>query len=70
MGRKSLDSFEAFLTLPEKGFAFVNQIWHYKALNQYSMAQKIRFMLFEDKFIEDEFLEGKVPRFCLIFPEK
>ena len=32
----------------KKGFAFVDQIWHYKDLNQYPMAQKIRFTLFID----------------------
>ena len=29
----------------KNGFVFVNQIWHYKALNQYFMAQKVGFWL-------------------------
>ena len=33
-----------FASLPQKkGFVFVNQIWHFKDLNQYSVAHKIRF---------------------------
>ena len=38
-----------FASLFQKNdFVFVHQIWHYKALNQYSMAHKIRFKLFID----------------------
>ena len=38
-----------FPSLSQKnGFAFVNQIWHFKALNQYSVAYKIRFRLLAD----------------------
>ena len=32
----------------EDGFVFVDQIWHYKDWNQYSMAQKIQFRLFTE----------------------
>ena len=32
----------------ENGFVFVNQTCHFKALNQYSVAQKIRFRLLID----------------------
>ena len=32
----------------KNGFEFVEQIWHYKALNQYSIAKKISFMLLAD----------------------
>ena len=35
--------FEEFVSLSQKnGFALVDQVWHPKALNQCSMAQKIR----------------------------
>ena len=34
------------VVVPEKCFEFVNKIWHSKHLNQYSVAQKIRFRLF------------------------
>ena len=38
-----LESFKFYFTFQKKnGFVFVNQIWHYKALNQCVMAQKIR----------------------------
>ena len=40
-----------FASLSQKnGFVFVNQIWHEpnKALNQYSLAQEIRFRLLTD----------------------
>ena len=38
-----------FASFPQKnGFVFFEQIWHYKALNQYSMAQRIRFRLLTD----------------------
>ena len=36
------------LLFQKNGFVFVNQIWHFKALNQYSVAQKIRFKLLPD----------------------
>ena len=36
------------LLTQENGFVFVDQIWHQKCLNQYSMAQKIQFTLFTD----------------------
>ena len=29
------------LAFQKNGFVFADQSWHYKALNQYSMAQKI-----------------------------
>ena len=32
----------------KNGFLFVNQIWHFKALNHYSQAHKIRFRLSTD----------------------
>ena len=32
----------------KNGFVFDNQIWYYKALNQYSVAEKIRFRLLRD----------------------
>ena len=36
----------AFASLSQKnGFVFVNKIWHFKALNHYSQAHKIRFRL-------------------------
>ena len=38
-----------FALLSQKnGFVFVNQIWHFKASNQHSLAQKIRFRLLTD----------------------
>ena len=43
-----MESFNVSLTFLKKWFAFVNQIWHFKALNQYSMAQKIWFGLLTD----------------------
>ena len=33
---------------PENHFIFVDQIWHYKALNQYSIAKNIPFMFLTD----------------------
>ena len=39
----------SFASLSQKTcFLFVDQIWHYKTLNQYSMAPKIGFRLFTD----------------------
>ena len=32
----------------KNGFIFVNKVWHFKALNQYSVAHKIRFRLLKD----------------------
>ena len=32
----------------KNGFVFIEQIWHNKALNQYSIAQKTGFMLLTD----------------------
>ena len=43
MGKKFLESFKVNLTFPENGFAFVEQIWHFQALHQYSITQNIRF---------------------------
>ena len=37
------------LLFQKNGFVFVNQIWHCRALNQYSVAHKIRFRLWTDK---------------------
>ena len=38
-----------FASLSQKnGFVFVNQIWHFKALNQYYIAQKIWFRMMKD----------------------
>ena len=48
MERNSLQSYKVSLAFPVKCFLFVDQIWHYKELNQYSMVQKIRFMLLTD----------------------
>ena len=40
---------EEFPSFSQKnGFVFVNQFWHFKALNQYSVAQKIQFRLLKD----------------------
>ena len=44
--RKVLKSSKVCPAFPENGFVFVNQILHSQALNQYSMAQEIRFMIF------------------------
>ena len=30
------------------GFVFVNEIWHFKALNEYSVTHKIRFWFLRD----------------------
>ena len=30
------------------GFVFVNQFWHFKALNEYSVAQRIQLVLLTD----------------------
>ena len=43
MGKKFIESFKVNLTFPENGFAFVEQIWHFQALHQYSITQNIRF---------------------------
>ena len=43
--RELLKNWKACLPFLENSFVFVHQMWHYKALNQYSMAQKIRFRL-------------------------
>ena len=65
-----------FASLFQKnGFAFVDQIWHYNALNQYSMAQKIVLRLgrLHDNFI-GIFKMGRSSseslKVCLIFPGK
>ena len=49
MEKKFLESFKVFLAFPEKWFVFFDQIWHYKALSQYSMAQKIFRVLVDFK---------------------
>ena len=47
--RESFREVLTFVSFSEKnGFVFVDQIWHSKGLNQYSMTQKIRFTIFTD----------------------
>ena len=44
MGRNLLENFKVSLVYPDwvlPSFVFVEQIWHYKAMYQYSIAQKI-----------------------------
>ena len=63
-----------FASLFQKnGLVFVDEIWHYKAVNQYSMIQKIQLTLFTN-FLETKLLETpiygesfrKVPRFAFL----
>ena len=66
-----------FALLSQKnGFAFVNQIWHFKALSQYSVANKIRFRLltaFKTNLQETQ-IQGESSsesfKGCLIYLEK
>ena len=57
----------------KNSFVFMNQIWHYKALNQYSIAQNIRFRLLTDfktnlqKTTIHEESFWKVSRFASLF---
>ena len=48
MGRNLLENFKVSLVYPDwvlPSFVFVEQIWYYKAMYQYSIAQKIRCWL-------------------------
>ena len=54
-----------------------DQIFHYEALNQYSVAQKIRFLLFTDFNLKQiyrklQYTEKVLGSFnvCFVFPEK
>ena len=76
MKPESFCRYPRFVSLSQKnGFVFVNQIWHYKALNQSSMAQKIWFGLLTELKTSlqeiptkgESFLE--IIKVCLAFPK-